>query len=259
MSAVHRTRSVHPDGRTARGVDEIGSGLARIATRDELVASPALSGSWRTQTVSFQQPKPSASSQTRCPDHDHGALRRRRLAGRLSEPAGGQRPARAGGLMSLAAQQFSVHQRHRRRRGCQGDFGSGEGGANSDGDRHVLVVDTGTCKLYELYDAHPNANGSWQAGSGAVYDLVSDQLRPRGWTSADAAGLPITPGLLRYEEVAAGHVDHAIRVTVPRTQQAFLWPARHAASDSTDTSLSPMGLRWARCVAATSRRSTVVG
>jgi hypothetical protein len=118
-----------------------------------------------------------------------------------------------------------------------------EGGANSDGDRHVLVVDTGTCTLYELYDAHPNADGSWQADSGAVYDLNSDQLRPRGWTSADAAGLPITPGLVRYEEVAAGRIDHAIRVTVPRTQQAFLWPARHAASDSTDQSLPPMGLR----------------
>jgi hypothetical protein len=118
-----------------------------------------------------------------------------------------------------------------------------EGGANSDGDRHVLVVDTGTCKLYELYDAHPNSDGSWQAGSGAVYDLASDQLRPRGWTSADAAGLPITPGLVRYAEVAAGHIDHAIRVTVPSTQQAFEWPARHAASSSTNTSLPPMGLR----------------
>jgi hypothetical protein len=118
-----------------------------------------------------------------------------------------------------------------------------EGGANSDGDRHVLVVDTVTCKLYELYGAHPNADGSWQAGSGAVYNLASDQLRPRDWTSADAAGLPITPGLVRYEEVAAGHVDHAIRVTVPRSQQAFLWPARHQASSSTDQSLPPMGLR----------------
>lgn len=118
-----------------------------------------------------------------------------------------------------------------------------EGGANSDGDRHVLVVDTGTCTLYELFNAHPNGDGSWQADSGAVYHLTSDQLRPRGWTSADAAGLPITPGLVRYAEVAAGHIDHAIRVTVPRTQQAFLWPARHQASSSTDTSLPPMGLR----------------
>jgi hypothetical protein len=118
-----------------------------------------------------------------------------------------------------------------------------EGGANSDGDRHVLVVDTGTCTLYELYNAHPDSDGSWQADSGAVYHLNSDQLRPRGWTSADAAGLPITPGLVRYAEVAAGHIDHAIRVTVPRTQESFLWPARHDASSSTDTSLPPMGLR----------------
>ncbi len=118
-----------------------------------------------------------------------------------------------------------------------------EGGANSDGDRHVLVVDTGTCTLYELYNAHPNADGSWQADSGAVYHLTSDQLRPRGWTSADAAGLPITPGLVRYQEVAAGHIDHAIRVTVPRTQQAFLWPARHDTSTGTDPALPPMGLR----------------
>ncbi|HEX5405243.1 MAG TPA: hypothetical protein VFX16_23435 [Pseudonocardiaceae bacterium] len=118
-----------------------------------------------------------------------------------------------------------------------------EGGSNSDGDRHVLVVDTGTCTLYELYNAHPNSDGSWQAGSGAVYHLTSDQLRPKGWTSADAAGLPITPGLVRYEEVAAGHIDHAIRVTVPRSQAAFLWPARHQASSSTDSSLPPMGLR----------------
>jgi hypothetical protein len=118
-----------------------------------------------------------------------------------------------------------------------------EGGPNSDGDRHVLVVDTGTCTLYELYNAHPDSDGSWQADSGAVYHLNSDQLRPRGWTSADAAGLPITPGLVRYAEVAAGHIDHAIRVTVPRTQESFLWPARHDASSSTDTSLPPMGLR----------------
>lgn len=118
-----------------------------------------------------------------------------------------------------------------------------EGGANSDGDRHVLVVDTGTCTLYELFNAHPNSDGSWQADSGAVYHLNSDQLRPRGWTSADAAGLPITTGLVRYAEVAAGHIDHAIRMTVPRSQEAFLWPARHEASSSTDTSLPPMGLR----------------
>jgi hypothetical protein len=118
-----------------------------------------------------------------------------------------------------------------------------EGGSGADGDRHVLVVDTGACKLYEMFDAHPNADGSWHAGAGAVYDLRSDRLRPAGWTSADAAGLPIVPGLVRYEEVAAGHIDHAIRVTVSRTQSNFIWPARHAASSNGDSTLPPMGLR----------------
>jgi len=118
-----------------------------------------------------------------------------------------------------------------------------EGGPDADGDRHVLVVDPGRCRLYELYAAHPNADGSWRAGSGAVYDLRSHDLRPAGWTSADAAGLPIAPGLVRYDEVAAGRIDHAIRVTVPSSQDAYVWPARHAASDSTDPALPPMGLR----------------
>ncbi len=118
-----------------------------------------------------------------------------------------------------------------------------EGGPNADGDRHVLVVDTAACRLYELFAAHPKGDGSWDAGSGAVYDLRSDKLRPAGWTSADAAGLPVAPGLVRYEEVAAGRIDHAIRVTVPKSQRAYLWPARHAASDSTDANLPPMGLR----------------
>jgi hypothetical protein len=118
-----------------------------------------------------------------------------------------------------------------------------EGGPGSDGDRHVLVVDTTACRLYELFDAHPGANGTWHAGSGAVYDLRSDRLRPAGWTSADAAGLPIVPGLVRYEEVAAGRIDHAIRITAPSTRNGYLWPARHAASSSTDPALPPMGLR----------------
>jgi hypothetical protein len=118
-----------------------------------------------------------------------------------------------------------------------------EGGAGADGDRHVLVVDSGRCRLYELFDAHPNGDGSWHAGSGAVYDLRSNALRPAGWTSADAAGLPIMPGLVRYDEVAAGRIDHAIRVTVPESQSDYLWPARHAASDSSDAGLPPMGLR----------------
>ncbi|HUH07599.1 MAG TPA: cell wall-binding repeat-containing protein [Egibacteraceae bacterium] len=117
-----------------------------------------------------------------------------------------------------------------------------EGGADSDGDRHVLVIDRDACRLYELFDAHREPDGSWDAGSGAVFDLTSNALRPAGWTSADAAGLPILPGLVRYDEVASGRIDHAIRVTVPRSQSAYLWPARHHAG-SADTSLPPMGLR----------------
>ena len=101
-----------------------------------------------------------------------------------------------------------------------------EGGPQSDGDRHVLVLDRDACVLYELYDAWPQADGSWQAGSGAVFDLASYALRPDGWTSADAAGLPILPGLVRYDEVAAGEIRHAIRFTAPQTRKAHVWPAR---------------------------------
>jgi len=119
-----------------------------------------------------------------------------------------------------------------------------EGGSNSTGDRHVLVVDSGNCTLYELYYAFPQADGSWQAGSGAVYNLSSDALRPANWTSADAAGLPILPGLVRYDEVAAGAINHALRFTVPRTRNTYLWPARHYASSSTDATLPPMGQRF---------------
>jgi hypothetical protein len=118
-----------------------------------------------------------------------------------------------------------------------------EGGPNGDGDRHVLVLDPAKCRLYELWNAHPNPDGSWRAGSGAVFDLRSHSLRPAGWTSADAAGLPVLPGLVSYEEVASGRIDHAIRVTVPDSQNEYLWPARHAASESDDLALPPMGLR----------------
>ncbi|HXQ22050.1 MAG TPA: hypothetical protein VN812_10295 [Candidatus Acidoferrales bacterium] len=119
-----------------------------------------------------------------------------------------------------------------------------EGGAKSHGDRHVLVVQAGTCILFELFDAHPLRRGRiWRAGSGATWDLNSDALRTAGWTSADAAGLPILPGLVRYDEVTAGAITHAVRVTVSRTQQAFLWPARHEAGASSDPTLPPMGLR----------------
>lgn len=119
-----------------------------------------------------------------------------------------------------------------------------EGGSASTGDRHVLVVDTGNCVLYELYYAWPQPDGSWQAGSGAVFDLRSNAMRPAGWTSADAAGFAIMPGLVRYDEVAAGAVNHALRFTVPRTRNTYLWPARHQASSSTDLTRPPMGQRF---------------
>jgi hypothetical protein len=117
-----------------------------------------------------------------------------------------------------------------------------EGGAASTGDRHVIVYDPANCRDYELFAARPSGGG-WQAGSGAVFDLRGNALRPAGWTSADAAGLPILAGLVRYDEVAAGRVDHAIRLTVPRSRNSYVWPARHAASSSSDPALPPMGLR----------------
>jgi len=115
-------------------------------------------------------------------------------------------------------------------------------GENGQGDKHVLVVQEGSCKLYELYDAHRSGKG-WAAASGAVFNLRSDALRPEGWTSADAAGLPIFPLLARYPEVARGRIDHALRVTVPETQMGYLHPATHYASDSANSDLPPMGLR----------------
>jgi hypothetical protein len=118
-----------------------------------------------------------------------------------------------------------------------------EGGATSTGDRHVLVLQSGACKLYELYSAHRNADGSWDAASGAVFNLRSDRLRPNGWTSADAAGLSVFAGLIRYDEIQRGYINHAIRFTVPDTQAGFIHPATHFASNSTSTALPPMGLR----------------
>jgi hypothetical protein len=115
-------------------------------------------------------------------------------------------------------------------------------GAGEEGDRHVLVLQEGSCKLYELYAAQRSGSG-WEAGSGAVFNLRSNALRPEGWTSADAAGLPIFPLLARYPEVHAGRIDHALRVTVPRTQAGYIHPATHLASSSDDASLPPMGLR----------------
>jgi hypothetical protein len=119
-----------------------------------------------------------------------------------------------------------------------------EGGARSDGDRHVLVVDRDDWKLYELYDAHPKAGAtSWTAGSGAIFNLTTGKSRPAGWTSADAAGLPVFPGLVRYDEVSAGRIGHALRFTVGRTRKAYVAPARHFASSDTSAALPPMGMR----------------
>lgn len=119
-----------------------------------------------------------------------------------------------------------------------------EGGPTGTGDRHVIVVDLSACVLYELFNASPEADGSWRASSGARYDLTSNQLRPDGWTSGDAAGLPIYPGLLRYEEVAAGRITHAIRFTAPQTRNTHVWPARHHASSLSGPGYPPMGQRF---------------
>jgi hypothetical protein len=143
-----------------------------------------------------------------------------------------------------------------------------EGGRASNGDRHVLVVDRSRCRLYELFDAHPPtgeravpasprspgeravpasprspAGGRWHAGSGAIFNLRSNRLRPRGYTSADAAGLPILPGLARYPELRRGRITHALRFTASRTRRAFIYPARHFASELTDPDLPAMGQR----------------
>jgi hypothetical protein len=118
-----------------------------------------------------------------------------------------------------------------------------EGGQNATGDRHALMVDATTCTLYELYDARYSQNGS-TAGSGAIWNLRSDALRPAGWTSADAAGLPILPGLVRDDEVQSGSITHAIRMTAETTDTSFVWPARHEAGARSDPNLPPMGARF---------------
>jgi len=118
-----------------------------------------------------------------------------------------------------------------------------EGGPHSTGDRHVIVIDKDTCRDYELYAAYPHAHGKyWTAGSGAIFNLRSNKLRPAGWTSADAAGLPILPGLARYDEVARGSIDHALRFTAPCTSARYVYPARHYASTCSGF-YPPMGLR----------------
>ena len=118
-----------------------------------------------------------------------------------------------------------------------------EGGVRSTGDRHAIVVDRGTCRLYETFDTRLR-NGRWHAGSGAVWSLTSDRLRPDTWTSADAAGLPILPGLLRWNEVKSRDIDHAIRFTTDVTSTHHLWPARHDAGSRSSWSYPPMGARF---------------
>lgn len=118
-----------------------------------------------------------------------------------------------------------------------------EGGSSSTGDRHVLVLNNANCFLYELYNASPNSDGSWNADSTAVWDLLGDEQRPYTWTSADAAGLPIFPGLVRYDEVAAGSIHHAFRFTLPHTRAAFTPPASHWAANTSDPSAPSMGMR----------------
>ncbi len=119
-----------------------------------------------------------------------------------------------------------------------------EGDPNpGNGDRHVLVLDNSNCFLYELYSSYPNTDGSWNAASAAVWDLLANEQRPWTWTSADAAGLPIFPGLVRYDEVAAGQIQHAIRFTLPQSRAAMVLPATHWAANSTDPNAPPMGMR----------------
>ena len=117
-----------------------------------------------------------------------------------------------------------------------------EGGRDADGDRHALLVDRDACRLYELFDLQGRP-GAWSAGSGATWNLRTNRLRPAGWTSADAAGLPILPLLARHQEVEKGRIDHALRVTVSRSRRAYVYPARHFASSDTDPSLPRMGER----------------
>jgi hypothetical protein len=118
-----------------------------------------------------------------------------------------------------------------------------EGGSQSTGDRHVISIDTTNCILYEMWSAYPQT-ASWEAGSGAIFSLTSNALRTAGWTSADAAGLAIFPGLVKYDEVLAGAINHAIRLTVPQTRDTYVWPARHEASDLTGAEYPPMGVRF---------------
>jgi hypothetical protein len=119
-----------------------------------------------------------------------------------------------------------------------------EGGPDATGDRHILMIDLRRCVLYELFDSHPQPDGTWKAGAGIKMDLTSNALRAEGKTSGDAAGLPIFPGLVRYDEVMSGEINHALRFTIPHTQAAYIWPARHKASSNMDLNVAPMGARF---------------
>ena len=119
-----------------------------------------------------------------------------------------------------------------------------EGGRNSSGDRHAILVDRTHCRLYELYALYPQSGGGWHAGSGAIWNMRSNRVRPAGWTSADAAGLPIFPGLARWSEARHGAIHHALRFTVPETRKAFIYPARHQAGDTNDANVPAMGQRF---------------
>jgi hypothetical protein len=119
-----------------------------------------------------------------------------------------------------------------------------EGGKDSDGDRHVIVIDKQRCKLYEVFDAHKKDGGArWRGGSGAIWDLNSNKMRPDGWTSADAAGLPIFAGLARFHDVKHGEITHALRFTVSESRDAYIYPASHSASDKSNKDLPAMGQR----------------
>ena len=118
-----------------------------------------------------------------------------------------------------------------------------EGGRGSTGDRHAIIVDRSRCRLYELF-ALRHTGGGWHAGSGAIWNLRSNRLRPKTWTSADAAGLPILPGLARYGEARHGSINHALRFTVRDTRRAFIYPARHQAGDTNDPNVPAMGQRF---------------
>jgi hypothetical protein len=120
-----------------------------------------------------------------------------------------------------------------------------EGGPRATGDRHVIAVDSRACTLSELFNARPNANGTWKADSGVLFNLRSNKLRHAGWTSADAAGLSIGAPLVKFDEVKNGRIDHVLRITVPRVRNTYVWPARHRVNNLTSASLPPLGT-WLR-------------